>query len=209
MAANKQFSTYDMVATALFIAIIFLLNVTPLGYIRLPLIAATTIHIPIIVGSIILGPKIGAVLGLCFGATSLWGTFTAPSALSFIFSPFISGSGWSLFICFVPRILLGIIPYFIYKLYMKITGGRFDVVGLGVAGALSTALHTLMVMNLAYLFFGERMAEAFGVAVNAVYAVVVTIMVGNGVPEAIVGTVFAMAVCKPLLILRKKRNSNA
>ncbi len=203
----KNKSTYNLVVTALFIAIIFLMNFTPLGYIRLPTIAVTTIHIPVIIGSIVLGPKIGAVLGGCFGLTSLLGTFSAPGLLSFLFSPFISGNGWSLFICFVPRILLGIIPYFVFKLFVKLLP-KLDVIGLAVAGALSTALHTLMVMNFAYLFFGERMAGAFGVAADAVYGMVVTIMLTNGVPEAIAATVFAVAVCKPLLIL-KKRNTNA
>lgn len=205
----KRTSTYNMVATALFIGIMLLLNFTPLGYIRLPMISATTMHIPVIVGSIILGPKIGAVLGLCFGLTSFWGTFTAPGLLSFLFNPFISGSPWSLVICFVPRILLGIMPYFIYKLFVRLFGTKADVVGIGIAGALSTAVHTLLVMNTAYLAFGKEMAEAFGVAAKALYAVVVGIMAENGIPEAIVATVIAMAVCKPLLILRKKRNANA
>lgn len=205
----KKKSTYNLVSTAMFVALMLLLNFTPLGYIRLPLISATTMHIPVIVGSIVLGPKIGAFLGFFFGLTSLWGTFNAPGVLSFMFSPFISGNGWSLFICFVPRILLGVIPYFIYVLFMKITKKRADIVGLALSGALSAAIHTLMVMNSGYLIFGTKMAEAFDVSLGGVYAVVAGIMVENGVPEAIVGAVFAAAVCKPLLILKKKRNANA
>lgn len=57
--------TFNMVVTALFIAIIVVMTFVPnVGYINLIIIKATLLHVPVIVGSIVLGPKIGAVLGL-------------------------------------------------------------------------------------------------------------------------------------------------
>ena len=44
--------TQDMVKLALFAGIIVVLSMTPLGYIPLGAIKATTIHIPVILGSI-------------------------------------------------------------------------------------------------------------------------------------------------------------
>lgn len=73
-----------------------------------PLIKATILHVPVIIGSILLGPKKGAFLGGIFGLTSLIKNTMMPSALSFAFSPFIPvpgtdrGSLWALVICFVP-----------------------------------------------------------------------------------------------------------
>ena len=45
---------------------------TPFGYIPLGFMNATIIHVPVIIGAIILGPKYGGFLGLVFGITSLW-----------------------------------------------------------------------------------------------------------------------------------------
>ena len=112
--------TQDMVKLALFAGIIVVLSMTPLGYIPLGAVKATTIHIPVILGSILLGWKAGAALGGLFGLTSLIVNTLTPSLTSFTFSPFyslggVSGNGWSLVICFVPRILVGIIPYFLFR----------------------------------------------------------------------------------------------
>ena len=68
---NSALSVRSMTQVALFGAIIVLLAFTPfLGYIPLGFTRATIIHIPVIIGSLLMGPKKGAVLGLVFGATS-------------------------------------------------------------------------------------------------------------------------------------------
>ncbi len=120
----KNEKTYELVLTALFTAIIVIMAFTPLGYIPLVVINATVIHIPVILGALFLGPKKGAFLGFVFGFTSfINNTFKAVTASAFVFSPVlaanmigISGVFKSLYICFVPRILVGIIPYFVYIL---------------------------------------------------------------------------------------------
>ena len=120
----KNEKTYELVLTALFTAIIVIMAFTPLGYIPLVVINATVIHIPVILGALFLGPKKGAFLGFVFGLTSLINnTFKAVTASAFVFSPVlaanmigISGAFKSLYICFVPRILVGVIPYFVYIL---------------------------------------------------------------------------------------------
>ncbi len=123
----KNEKTYELVLTALFTAIIVIMAFTPLGYIPLVVINATIIHIPVILGALFLGPKKGAFFGFVFGLTSfLNNTFKAVTASAFVFSPVlaynvvgISGIFKSLYICFVPRILVGVVPYFIYILIRK------------------------------------------------------------------------------------------
>ena len=56
-----------IVSVALMAAIIIVLANTPLGMIQLPIIKATTVHIPVIIGAVLLGPFAGAVLGGVFG----------------------------------------------------------------------------------------------------------------------------------------------
>lgn len=82
----------SLVQLALFTAIILALAFTPgLGYIPLGVTRATTIHLPVIIGSILLGPKKGAFLGGVFGLTSLINNTISPTVTSFTFSPFYSG----------------------------------------------------------------------------------------------------------------------
>ena len=123
----KNEKTYELVLTALFTAIIIIMAFTPLGYIPLVVINATIIHIPVILGALFLGPKKGAFLGFVFGLTSfINNTFKAVTASAFVFSPVIaydvvgvSGIFKSIYICFVPRILVGVVPYFVYILIRK------------------------------------------------------------------------------------------
>ncbi len=127
----KNEKTYELVLTALFTAIIVIMAFTPLGYIPLVVINATIIHIPVILGALFLGPKKGAFLGFVFGLTSfINNTFKAATASAFVFSPVLAynvvgvpGIFKSLYICFVPRILVGIVPYFIYILIRKALKG--------------------------------------------------------------------------------------
>ena len=68
---NVSSKTVGMVQVALFAALIIIMSVTPmLGYIPLGFTRATIIHVPVILGSILLGPKKGALLGGIFGLTS-------------------------------------------------------------------------------------------------------------------------------------------
>ena len=61
--------TRSMVELSLMSAIIIVMAMTPLGYLKTPFLSITLLTIPVAVGSIILGPKGGAFLGAVFGAT--------------------------------------------------------------------------------------------------------------------------------------------
>ena len=84
-----------LTSVALMAAVVILLANTPLGMIQLPIIKATTVHIPVILGAILLGPMAGAILGAVFGVCSLISNTVTPTLLSFAFSPFMSMTGMS------------------------------------------------------------------------------------------------------------------
>ena len=201
---NKK--TYEMVLTALFAAIIVIMAFVPyLGYINLVVIKATLIHVPVIIGSIMLGPKKGGFLGFIFGCTSLINNTFNPSLLSFAFSPFysvgeIGGNFWSIVICFVPRILVGVVSYFVYVGVRKLLKEKkgCDWLALPIAGVVGAFTNTLLVMNLIYFCFSEQFAAAKEIAIDAVYGAILAIIAANGVPEAIVAAVLTTAVCKAL-----------
>ena len=198
--------TFSMVTTALFIAIIAVMTFIPnVGYINLIVIKATLLHVPVIVGSIVLGPKNGAVLGATFGLTSLIKNTLEPSLLAFAFSPFYSlggvgGNGWSVVIAFVPRILVGIVPYYVYIGLMKLMKSRKGsrLIAIPVAAVAGTLTNTLLVMNLIYFCFKAELAAVKNVAVDAVYDVILGIIAANGVPECIVAVVIGTAVSMAL-----------
>ncbi|MCI8464939.1 MAG: ECF transporter S component [Lachnospiraceae bacterium] len=203
---NTSAKTRNLVLTAAIAAIIILMAFVPyVGYINLVVIKATLIHVPVIIGSVVLGPKKGAFLGFIFGLTSLIiNTFT-PSLLSFAFSPFYSGGNlWSLVICFLPRILAGVVPYFVYRAFMKVGGEKraVEYIALPVAGVAGALVNTILVMNLIYVCFRPQFAAAKQIAVTAVYDGIVAIMIANGVPEAIVAAVLTLAIGKVLLHLK-------
>ena len=79
----------SMALMALLAAIICILAFTPfIGYIPLGFTRATIVHIPVIIASLLLGPKKGAALGFLFGLTSFINNTMNPTPTSFVFTPF-------------------------------------------------------------------------------------------------------------------------
>lgn len=202
--------TKRLTLTAIFLAIIIIFYFTPLGFINLGFIKATLVHIPVIIGAIVLGPEIGAFLGLIFGILSIInGTFT-PTPMSFAFSPFIpvigtnSGSLWALVIALVPRVLTGVVPYFIYK-WLTSTDKISQRISLFIAGIAGSMTNTLLVMNLIYLLFQDAYSKTTGIAVGgALYKAVLSVILINGVPEALVAGIVVSAVTGVLLKIYQK-----
>ena len=198
--------TRSLVQLAIFGAIIVVLAYTPfIGYIPLGFTRATIIHIPVILGSLMLGPKKGAVLGGVFGLTSFINNTVNPTLTSFVFTPFYSlgeysGGVGSIIICFVPRILIGVTPFFVYHFIKKMTKKEgVSSSGLVVAGLVGSLTNTLLVMNLIFLFFRDAYASANGVAASAVYKFIMGIIGMNGVPEAIVAAIITLILGKTLM----------
>lgn len=206
---NTVTKTRDMVLTGAFVAIMVIMTIVPiLGYIPLGFMNATIIHIPVIIGAILMGPKKGAFLGLVFGLTSMWkNTILMPNATSFVFSPFISvgdfkGDWRSAIICLVPRILIGVVAYYVYKAVLRGNEKR-QAAALTCAGVAGSLTNTLLVMNLIYFLFGESYAAAAHVnAAKGVYAFIIGVICMNGIPEAILAGILTAAITKILLNIK-------
>lgn len=203
----------DFVLLALFTAIVFVLGLTPLGMVPLGLIKATTLHIPVIIGCLLLGPRYGAVLGFMFGLVSFLSNTMSPAALSFAFTPLIpvpgtpNGSPLSLIICFVPRILVGVVPWFVYRGLQKLMkeSSRGEVLSMAIAGAVGAVLNTALVMSLIYFLFRDAYASLKGVPVEAVAGVVLGVVGTNGVAETALAAVLTPAIGKILLSLKRRK----
>ena len=68
---NKKTNVHLLSQMGLLTGLMLVMTFTPLGYIPLGFLNATTMHIPVILGACLFGPKMGAVLGGLFGLTSV------------------------------------------------------------------------------------------------------------------------------------------
>ncbi|MBQ2899081.1 MAG: ECF transporter S component [Oscillospiraceae bacterium] len=206
----KSRRTSEMVKMALFIALIILLSVTPLGYIPLGAINATTIQMPVIIGAVLFGWKKGAVLGGVFGITSLIKNTIQPNLTSFVFSPFVpvfgeeSGSIWAIVISLVPRIMIGVIAAAVFFLLTKIKLSK--TIASAAAGFCGSLTNTVLVMGGIYLFFGESYSAAKDIAYNTLMATVSATITGAGITEAVISAVVSGAVCTALIKYTERKS---
>ncbi|MEI6579293.1 MAG: ECF transporter S component [Eubacteriales bacterium] len=180
---------------------------TPLG--SLPAIGpivATLSHVPVIITAILLGTGAGTAMGFSFGLFSfIVMTFTPPGPTAFVFTPFYSvgamhGNFWSLVICFVPRILIGVVTGLSFKLLTKLFKKfkKKDAFVYGLSGFLGSATNTLLVLGGIYVFFGKDFASTIGTTFNLLLGIIGGIVLTSGIPEAVIGGVLAYAICRPL-----------
>ena len=90
-----------------------------LGYIELPVVSTTTLHILVIVAAMMLGAE-GSVPVVCvFAATSMWiGSYT-PAQLDRLFSPFVSGMPLGSLMLAFARVLFAAGAGWLFDLYFR------------------------------------------------------------------------------------------
>lgn len=185
--SNRSSSVKALTELALLAAIIILMALTPIGYIRTPILVVTLITIPVAVGAMLLGPKGGAVCGLVFGLTSFYTALTAPSLMMAAFmqvNPFLTGV-----LCIVPRTIEGILCGFIFQGLRK--GLKNNPISYYIAGISCPVLNTILFMGTIVLLFynceyvvglreqnGSTNPIAFIIAVVGIQAVVEAVCCG-------------------------------
>ncbi|MBS6162643.1 MAG: ECF transporter S component [Clostridiales bacterium] len=201
MPQTTHAKTLKLAQLAMLIAIEAIMTFLPIGFIMIPPVSITLLHIPVIIGAILMGPLYGGILGGSFGLFSLTkASFAATSPVDMMFSPFLSGAPiQSIVMCIIPRILLGVIAAYLFILFRKLT--KNEVVSILIAALVATACHTVMVLGCLWLLFNSIALES-GVTLAAVFGTVITL---NGILEMLAAGVLATAVCKPLWAFQKKR----
>ncbi|RSJ96259.1 ECF transporter S component [Streptococcus cristatus] len=177
---------------AIFFAIMLVLHLlSSVIFNLLPVpIKPTIIHIPVIIASIIYGPRIGAVLGALMGVISVVTNTVILLPTSYLFSPFVeNGSINSLMIAMVPRILIGITPYFVYK-WMKTKPG------LVLAGAVGSMTNTIFVLGGIFILF----SSVYNGDIRAMLALVLS---ANSISEMIISALLTVAIVPALEKLKK------
>ena len=200
----KRNKTRDLVILSMFICIELVLMFTPLGYVPIGPLRATTMHIPVILAGILLGKNQGALVGFIFGLSSIFVNTFTPTVVSFVFSPFysigeFSGNINSVIIALVPRILLGYGSGVLNDI-VKINN---DDIKEGMIAITMTLMHTILVMSGIYVFFGASYASAKDIAYETLMKVIIGVITTNGIMEAILAGIVVVVVCKAIRHVRR------
>lgn len=184
--------TKDLVFTALFMGIVFMLGLWPnLGFIEIGPISVTIIHIPVIIGAIFLGSKSGILIGLAFGIGSFMNSMTSGVLFAPVFAnPLVS---------VLPRIIFGFVTYYIYKAVSTVIKNK--TIQYGVSAGLATLTHTLMVLPLLF-YFGLGQTGIKTVLENAyggqILKFIIGVLIANGLLEMLAAILIVPIVLKAL-----------
>ncbi|HFR3890601.1 TPA: ECF transporter S component, partial [Streptococcus suis] len=109
---------------------------------------------------------------------------------SYLFSPFVeNGNVYSIIIAVVPRILVGITPYFVYK-WIKNRKGLF------IAGAIGSMTNTIFVLGGIFFLFSS-------VFDGNIQAMLATVLGTNSIAEMIISSVLTAALVPTLQKIQK------
>ncbi|MEW6244029.1 MAG: ECF transporter S component [Bacillota bacterium] len=168
-------STRKIVISGILGAVAILLGVTRLGFIPVPNLSgnATIMHVPAILGGIMEGPVVGALVGLIFGIFSFLN-----ATIPLFADPLVA---------VVPRIFIGITAYFAYTALKPVNSYLALVVGATVG----TLTNTVLVLGSGILR-GYLPASVFW-----------PITLTNGLAEVVIASVITVALVAGLEKMRK------
>lgn len=165
--------------------------------------------IPVIIGSIVLGPTAGGILGF-FGGLTCFIFYTVAPYASFngriMYTPFNGSSYWTIVVCFVPRIIMGIIPGVLYKYGKKAI--KNDYVRTGIACFLGSITNTILVLFGTYFLWGKDYAaiSSGNMSYSELFFGFLFLTFTAGLLEAIVTTIVGIPICKALFTIIKKNS---
>jgi uncharacterized membrane protein len=171
------------------------LGITRLGFIPLVVFNLTIMHVPAIIGALLEGPIVGASIGLIFGLFSMYQNFVAPTSLTFFIflNPIIA---------LTPRILIGIVTYYVYKLLKN--KFKNNSISIGIAAIAGTLTNSIGVLGLTYLIYLEKYAEALNISKDLVGTTLLGILFTNSLAEA----TFSALIAIPLISIMSKIRRN-
>ncbi|HRU40430.1 MAG TPA: ECF transporter S component [Candidatus Diapherotrites archaeon] len=208
MEAVKRFDVRKLVIVGVLGGVSAILGMTPLGFIPVGPTRATIMHIPVIIGAIMEGPLVGALVGLIFGFFSIFQALTNPTPVSFVFlNPLVS---------VVPRVLIGITSYYVFAALRNLGNRKtlviLNVIWIAIIGYLSYGIYKniadsqspwLIAMNIflialtaALAFLANRKFK--GKALDIVISAIVGTMTNTGLVLSLIYLIYAESFVKSL-----------
>lgn len=201
---TRRQKTVLLVETAMLAAIVVVMALTPIGYLRVGPLELTLIMVPVIIGAVTCGPAVGALLGGVFGITSFVQCFMGSPLGAILVTHSIPRT---FLVCVITRILAGLLCGLLFKVcFPHDKKGSWSYLVAGISGSL---LNTLFFLGaLALLFFGvtfspEQAASLGGV--DTMLKTVIAIAAGINAPiELLVCAVLGSAVGKGVAVALRK-----
>lgn len=188
-----------MVKLAMLVALLAIFCFTPLGFLKIGIVEITFNMIPVIIGAIAVGPAAGAVLGALFGAASFWQCFGQSTFGTLLFgvNPF-----YTALICFVPRILAGLLPGLIFR---AMTKKRDNIAAYFVSAAVGSLTNTVLFVGGFCLLFRDTMLGMAGDQGLSPLAFIAVAFLLNATVELVANTAIAAGVSKALSKVEKSQ----
>lgn len=153
--------TRRMALTALFAAFVLLLGFTPLGMIPLGFINVTTLCIPVVVGTAVLGARAGLALGFCFGSVSALSAFGVAGTPSSLAATLVAESpALALVMCYLPRLAIPLAALLAGRLARRTRAARLAV---PIAAAAGSVCNTVLYLGLMLAFYALLGLNSAGV----------------------------------------------
>lgn len=189
---NKRI--YFLAQLSILVAIILLMSFTPLGYLKTPVMEITFIVIPVAIGAMYLGPLAGAILGGVFGLTSFVQAFSGALGTALLaISPF------GLFVvCFVPRVLVGLITGLVAARMAKGT-----VLSYLVPSIVAPVSNTILFVGFMFAIFWNAPIIADMRGTQNIFAFFAAFVGFNAVIEAVACAILGTAIAKGLSRIRR------
>lgn len=189
-----------MVKLAMLVALLMIFCFTPVGFLKIGIVEITFNMIPVVIGAIAIGPAAGAFLGALFGAASFWQCFGQSTFGTLLFgvNPF-----FTVLICFVPRILAGLIPGLIFR---AMTKKKDNIAAYFVSAAVGSLTNTVLFVGGFCLLFKDTMLGMASDNGLSPLAFIATAFLLNAAVELVANTAIVAAVSKAVTKAEKSKS---
>ncbi len=192
---NNLTTNKKIALTGVLSALVIVLGITKLGLIPLgPIASISILQIPVILAVILGGLPSGLFVGATFGIMSLIQAAMSPSGVldPLFVNPLIS---------VLPRMLIAVIAYFLWKLFDLIKLPK--LVNVVCTAVITTLCHTLLVIGSLYLFSNSVVKEAMG---GAGYFAAIGILGIQAILEAIASGIISFFVYFALFLTKNRKS---
>ena len=189
-----------MVKLAMLVALLMIFCFTSIGFLKIGIVEITFNMIPVVIGAIAIGPAAGAFLGALFGAASFWQCFGQSTFGTLLFgvNPF-----FTVLICFVPRILAGLIPGLIFR---AMTKKKDNIAAYFVSAAVGSLTNTVLFVGGFCLLFKDTMLGMASDNGVSPLAFIATAFLLSAAVELVASTVIVAAVSKAVTKAEKSKS---
>jgi uncharacterized membrane protein len=151
MSTNSRVQKIAM--TGVLSALVIVLGLTGIGFVTIPPVAITVMHVPVIIGAILEGPVVGFAIGLLFGIFSLVQAAIRGTEPMFL-NPLVS---------ILPRLFIGPVAWLVYRAILGKgafgTGAKerprrpvMEIIAIAASAFAGTLTNTVLVLSAFGLF---------------------------------------------------------